>query len=168
VARIILDPVGKTPAQENAMNTDQVRFERRPTQRFALHLPISVCVAGAGRECSGFTQDLSARGVLFYTDLPLSKDDAVEITFMMPSEITLTEAMRVRCRGRVVRVAPPSGGTAHGIAVRIEGYEFLPEPESLTRSSESFVAATVAVKSAPQPKAGDSARSLHSATPVLP
>jgi PilZ domain len=140
-------------SQENVMG-DQTRFERRPTQRFTLHLPISVQYAGdTAPESSGFTQDLSARGVLLYTDLPLAEADAVEIVFMMPSEITLTEAMRVRCRGKVVRVVRPVGGTARGVAVRIEGYEFLPEPESLTNRSESFVATAVAVKSASKPKA---------------
>jgi len=150
------------------MNSEQVRFERRPTQRFALHLPVSVRLAGADRESSGYTQDLSARGVLFYTDLPLAKADAVELTFVMPSEITLAETMRVRCRGKVVRVAPPSGGMARGVAVRLEGYEFLPEPESLTHRSESFRAVTVAAQSAPQQKAGVPGRGFHSATPVLP
>jgi hypothetical protein len=76
----------------------------------------------------------------------------VEIVFMMPSEITLAEAMRVRCRGKVVRVIRPVGSTACGVAVRIEGYEFLPEPESLTNRSEYLVAATVAAKSASEPK----------------
>jgi PilZ domain len=150
------------------MNDEQVRFERRPTQRFALHLPVSVRLAGADRESSGYTQDLSARGVLFYTDLPLAKADAVELTFVMPSEITLTDTMRVRCHGKVVRVAAPSGGMARGVAVRLEGYEFLPEPESLTHRSESFRAVAVAAQSAPEQKAGPSGAGVHSATPALP
>ena len=132
------------------MNSEQVRFERRPTQRFSLNLPVSVRLAGADRETLGYTQDLSARGVLFYTDLPLSNADAVELTFVMPSEITLAETMRVRCRGKVVRVAPPSGGLARGVAVRLEGYEFLAEPESLTHRSESFRDATVVVGPVPE------------------
>jgi hypothetical protein len=132
------------------VNSEQVRFERRPTQRFSLNLPVSVRLAGADRETLGYTQDLSARGVLFYTDLPLSNADAVELTFVMPSEITLAETMRVRCRGKVVRVAPPSGGLARGVAVRLEGYEFLAEPESLTHRSESFRDATVVVGPVPE------------------
>src|SRR5579859_7745569 len=102
------------------MNADEVRFERRPMQRFSLHLPVSVRLAGSARESSGYTQDLSARGILFYTDLPLALSDAVEVTFMMPSVITLAEAMRVRCRGKIARIVPPSGGTARGVAVSIE------------------------------------------------
>lgn len=149
------------------MNADQVRFERRPTQRFALHLPISIRLAGAARESFGYTQDLSARGVLFYTDLLLAKSDAVDLTFTMPAEITLAETMRVRCRGKVVRLLPAAGGTAHGVAVRIEGYEFLPEPESLTHGSASFAATPAGVESAAEPKPGVRSSGFHSAAPVL-
>ena len=150
------------------MNSEQVRFERRPTQRFALHLPVTIRSVGADRESSGYTQDLSARGVLFYTDLALANEDAVELTFVMPSEITLAESMKVRCCGKVVRVAPPSGGMARGVAVHIERYEFLPEPQSLTHRTESSPAPTAAVESAPQQKAGASAADFPSSAPVLP
>ena len=131
------------------MNGDPVRFERRAMQRFSLHLPVSIRLIGADHESSGYTQDLSSRGALFYTDLSLAKADAVEITFIMPSEITLAETMRVRCRGRVVRVAPPSGGMAHGVAVRFETYEFLPDAEPMPRS-QSFASGRANVAAAPE------------------
>jgi len=51
----------------------------------------------------------------------------------MPSEITLGESMPVRCRGRVLRVTFPVAGsgaeTKIGVAVRLDGYEYLP-PDS--------------------------------------
>jgi hypothetical protein len=110
------------------MTTSQVQLERRSTQRFDFHLPVSVRLAGnPENEGSGFTQDLSARGALFYTDFPLSLGDAVELTLVMPSEITLAENMRVRCRGKVVRVCAPKAASKCAIAVQLEGYEFLPE-----------------------------------------
>jgi hypothetical protein len=113
------------------MTTSQVQLERRSTQRFDFHLPVSVRLSGnPEREGSGFTQDLSARGALFYTDFPLSKGDAVELTLVMPSEITLAENMRVRCRGRVVRICPPGVASKCAVAVQLEGYEFLPETKS--------------------------------------
>jgi hypothetical protein len=120
------------------MNTDPVRIERRPTQRFAFQLLVSVRLKGSDHEGYGFTQDLSARGALFYTDYPLSEGAAVELTLLMPAEITLAEAMRVRCRAKVVRVVPPAGGTACGIAVHLEGYEYLPEPGTLAKGSAAF------------------------------
>ena len=110
------------------MTTTQVQLERRSTQRFDFHLPVSVRLAGTtDREGCGFTQDLSARGALFYTDFPLALGNAVELTLVMPSEITLAENMRVRCRGKVVRVCPPAAGSKCAVAVQLEGYEFLPE-----------------------------------------
>jgi hypothetical protein len=110
------------------MTTTQVQLERRSTQRFDFHLPVSVRLSGnTGPEGCGFTQDLSARGALFYTDFQLSLGDAVELTLVMPSEITLAENMRVRCRGKVVRVCPPAAGSKCAVAVQLAGYEFLPE-----------------------------------------
>lgn len=112
------------------MSTDPLRIERRHTQRFSFQLPVSIRMAGSDCEGYGFTQDLSLRGAFLYTDFPLSEGDAVELTLKMPSEITLTEATPVRCSGRVKRIVAPAGGTAHGVAVHLEKYEFLPEAEN--------------------------------------
>jgi hypothetical protein len=116
------------------MSTDPLRIERRHTQRFSYHLPVSVRLPGKDQEGYGFTQDLGARGALFYTEFPLSEGDAVELTLQMPSEITLAEAMRVRCIGKIMRSMAPTGGTARGIAVHFERYEFLPEAEKVEGS----------------------------------
>jgi hypothetical protein len=132
------------------MSNEQVHIERRHMQRFTLHLPVSIRRVGSDQETSGYTQDLSARGVLLYTDLEVDNSDAVEVTFIMPAEITLAETMRVRCRGKVVRIAPPSGGMARGVAVRIEGYEFLSEPESLAHRSASLRPAQVPIEATPE------------------
>jgi hypothetical protein len=111
------------------MSTDQVQLERRGAQRFDFQLSVSVRLAGSECEGCGFTQNLSARGALFHTDLPLSEADAVELTLVMPSEITLAENMRVRCRGKVLRVLSSAVGTRSVVAVQLEGYEFLAEAE---------------------------------------
>ena len=110
------------------MSSDQVHLERRASQRFSFQLPVAVRLAGTEREGCGFTQDLSGRGAFFYTDFRVAEGDAVELTFMMPAEITLTESMRVRCRGRVTRVLPAQN--KFGVAVHLEGYEYLPESQS--------------------------------------
>jgi hypothetical protein len=88
----------------------------------------------------GFTQDLSSRGVFFFTDMALTEGAEVELTLKMPSEITLGENMRVRCKGRVLRIVRPSDNTwtptpsaeietKIGVAVCLNGYEYLPESE---------------------------------------
>ncbi len=116
------------------MDSEQVQLERRAAQRFDLNLPVSARVAGSERVGCGFTQNVSARGALLHTDLPMAEADAVEISLAMPSEITLAENMRVRCRGKVLRVLPSAAGTGSIGAVQFEGYEFLPEAEGGSRT----------------------------------
>ena len=117
------------------MTTPPVRIERRVGQRFAYLLPVAFRQPADGIEGVGFTQDVSSRGVFLLTDAALIAGSEIEITLNMPSEITLGESMRVRCRGRVLRVVRPASGdssglaeTKIGVAVRLEGYEYLAEP----------------------------------------
>jgi hypothetical protein len=111
------------------MSTDHIQIERRAGQRFEYHLPIAVRVPGREGEGVGFTQNLSSKGALFQTDFSLREAEAVEFTVVMPSEITLGENMRVRCRGRVLRSAQSGSGST--VAVHFAGYEFLPDEESI-------------------------------------
>ncbi len=101
--------------------------EQRATRRFPLKLPVSV-KSPIGGDAAAHTRDVSARGVCFYLDSPhLEKGASIEFTLTLPPEITMTESIRVRCRGRVVRVeaAGPDGKSA--VAAQIEKYEFLSE-----------------------------------------
>jgi len=129
--------------------TPPVRVERRVGQRFSFLIPFSVRQVATGVGGSGFTQDLSSRGVFFYTDLPLEEGAEVEITLKMPSEITLGESMPVRCLGRVLRVAPPEGGQRNGIAVRFDSYEYLPADAGEPLSQ--FMRIAVATADTPRP-----------------
>jgi hypothetical protein len=129
------------------MTTPPVQVERRVGQRFAFLLPLSFRQISTSIEGVGFTQDVSSRGVFFYTDSPLQENAEIELTLRMPSEITLGESMRVRCRGRILRIAKPTvvpaqetadaacAETKIGVAVRFEAYEYLPES---SESAASF------------------------------
>jgi hypothetical protein len=118
------------------MTTSPVRVERRVGQRFSYLLPVSLRDPNSGIESVGFTQDLSSKGVFFFTDAPLAEGAQIELTLKMPSEITLGESMPVRCRGRILRVIRPAAAlfgacsglaeTKIGVAVRLEQYEYLP------------------------------------------
>lgn len=119
------------------MNAEQVQLERRGAQRFDFHLPVTIRLADGSQEESGFTQDLSARGAFVCTDFTATEGASIELTLVMPSEITLAENMRVRCRGKVLRVVKPTTGMKHGVAVLLEGYEFLPEAD-VAQASRSF------------------------------
>ena len=124
------------------MTNPTVAIERRVGQRFSYLLPLSLRQPATSLEGVGFTQDLSSRGVFFFTNAPLTEGSEIELTLRMPSEITLGESMPVRCRGRVLRVLRPTATSAcdasvsaHaeakiGVAVRFECYEYLPESQS--------------------------------------
>jgi hypothetical protein len=134
------------------MTTPSVSVERRIGQRFAFNLPVSLRDVSTAAEGLGCTQDVSSRGAFLFTDMALSEGMEIELTLKMPSEITLGESMRIRCRGRVLRIVkaaekgwkPAStveGGcfpetksaeTKIGVAVCLSGYEYLPEQEDVS------------------------------------
>ncbi len=103
----------------------QQEKDKRATRRFALHLPVSVRYGENGQERETQTRDVSARGVCSYLDSEIQAGAGIDFTLTLPPEITLTESIRVRCRGRVLRV---EGGTTNGkmaVAAVIDEYEFL-------------------------------------------
>ncbi len=106
------------------MSTEPVRLERRVGQRFELNLPLAVQFEG--QTFGGFTQDVSSRGMFFYSEATPAVGSLVELIFTMPSEITLGESMRVRCRGHILRTSPANPSRKNGIAVRLDSYQYLP------------------------------------------
>lgn len=128
------------------IGADPNRLERRGAQRFEVHLPLVARFEGCS--VAAFTQDLSGRGIFFYTEAMLPEGGMVELTFTMPSEITLGESMPVRCRGRVLRAAMAQGGKRNGIAVQLLSYEYLPVDESLPVSQFARASAASAAASA--------------------
>lgn len=121
------------------MSTNPVQLERRVGQRFEFNLPISI--EFEGRTFSGFCQNLSTRGVFLFSEASLPEGAVVQLIFTMPSEITLAESMRVRCRGRVLRSPSSNAAQGNGLAVQLDSYQYLDTPSStssveLTRSSE--------------------------------
>ena len=104
--------------------------EKRGARRFALHVPVIVDRIGTNGHHppeSVELRDVSARGICFYVDSAIAQGSAIGFTLTLPPEITLTESIRVQCKGRVVRVenATPEGKIT--VAAAIEEYEFLPE-----------------------------------------
>jgi len=105
----------------------QQEKDKRATRRFALHLPVSVRYGDPELERDAETRDVSARGVCFYLDSAIQAGSGIDFTLTLPPEITLTESIRVRCKGRVLRV---EGGPTNGkmaVAAVIDEYEFLAE-----------------------------------------
>jgi hypothetical protein len=123
----LVAPIQQLDLKDPTMSTEPNRLERRLAQRFEVHLPVAIHFDG--RTVPGFTQDLTGRGVFFYTEAALGAGAPVELTFTMPSEITLSENMPVRCAGRVVRAAHSQAGQQNGIAVQIDAHEYLPSDQ---------------------------------------
>jgi hypothetical protein len=138
------------------MTTPPIGVERRIGQRFPFNLPVSFRDIRTAAQGLGFTQDLSSRGAFFFTDVPLAEGADIEVTLKMPREITLGESMRVRCRGRVLRVVNAgdrqredgfgenrieftrsrSAETKLGVAVCLSGYDYLADDDA---SSAEFL-----------------------------
>lgn len=113
---------------ESMTNDQSSRIERRAGQRFNHQASVTLRSLD-GATGAGFTLDLSSRGALLLTDFPLIENQIVEMTLMMPSEITLTENMSVRCRARVLRLDRDRDSSKSAVAVKIEHYEYLPNRE---------------------------------------
>ena len=98
--------------------------ERRAMRRFDMRLPAIVRLEGAP-EVHTETQNVSARGVFLYLDRAVEAGAKLEVTLTCPPHITLTDAVRVRFRSRVIRVEHPLPTARIGVAAMIEDYEFL-------------------------------------------
>jgi hypothetical protein len=99
--------------------------EKRAARRFPLRVPVTVDHDNAVHAAQ--IRDVSARGISFYLDSTVTQGSPIGFTLTLPPEITLTESIRVQCKGRVVRVEDGTGNGKLAVAAVIEEYEFLPE-----------------------------------------
>jgi hypothetical protein len=106
----------------------ETQQEKRSARRFALRIPVSVA-RGEKMEQSEPAQlrDVSARGICLYLDSPIEEGSPIGFTLTLPPEITLTESIRVQCKGRVVRIDDAANNGKLAVAAVIEEYEFIPE-----------------------------------------
>jgi hypothetical protein len=93
-------------------------------RRFDMRLPATVRLESAD-DLRTETQNVSARGVFFYLDRPISTGTKLEVTLTFPPHITLTDTVRVRFKASVIRVDNPLPSSRRGVAALIEDYEFL-------------------------------------------
>jgi len=89
-----------------------------------MKLPAQVRVSGIPVPFETETENLSARGIFFYIDRWMKEGSKVEITMDFPSQLTLSDPVRVRFLARVVRVQGQTG-MRMGVGAAIEEYEFL-------------------------------------------
>ncbi len=100
-------------------------------RRFPLQLPVSMQVSrDVPATVRGETRDISARGVLIFTDVEIGVGARLEFDLILPWEVTLTTNLRVRCTGQVVRVQGSAALGKVGLGVAIDNYEFLSEGQA--------------------------------------
>jgi hypothetical protein len=99
--------------------------EKRGARRFPLRVPVTVDHENATQPAQ--LRDVSARGISFYLASAVTQGSPIGFTLTLPPEITLTESIRVQCKGRVVRVDNAQDDGKLAVAAVIEEYEFLPE-----------------------------------------
>ncbi len=102
------------------------QHEKRAARRFALRIPVTVDHNGSKAQAAEI-RDVSARGICFYLGSEVAQGSPIGFTMTLPPEITLTESIRVQCKGRVVRVEDGGQEGKMAVAAVIEEYEFLPE-----------------------------------------
>ena len=105
----------------------EAQQEKRAARRFALRIPVSVARDDSKFSESAQIRDVSARGISLYLDSPIAHGSPIGFTLTLPPEITLTESIRVQCKGRVVRIEDGAADGKMAVAAVIEEYEFLPE-----------------------------------------
>lgn len=104
----------------------EAHSDKRSNRRFALDLPVLVKFLDNGTyEVTGRTRDVSSRGVFFYLNSGIVEGATIDFVMTLPSEITLTDPIRVQCSGKVVRVDRKTD--KHGVAVAIDKYDFVKE-----------------------------------------
>ncbi len=105
----------------------EAQQEKRAARRFALRVPVTVSRDNSAQGEPAQIRDVSARGISFYLDATVEKGSPIGFVLTLPPEITLTESIRVQCKGHVVRVEDNMPGGKMAVAAVIEEYEFLPE-----------------------------------------
>ncbi len=104
--------------------------EKRAIRRFPLQLPVTVNTTSGGQvEAMAESRDVSSHGICFYCDRALERNSAIEFTVTLPTEVTMTEPISVRCSGTVVRVENNEGGSKFAVAAAINSYEFVAKDE---------------------------------------
>ena len=108
---------------------DASSTEKRAIRRFALQLPVRITgQSGESVQATAESRDVSSHGICFFCDSEMEPDSPIEFTLTLPSEITMSEPLAVRCNGRVVRVERQQS-RKFAVAAAISSYEFLTDHE---------------------------------------
>jgi hypothetical protein len=109
--------------------TDVEVQDKRSIRRFALQLPVTITAkSGEQLQATAESRDVSSHGICFYCNAEMERDSMIEFTVTLPTEVTMTEPISVRCSGTVVRVEEQVDGKS-AVAAAIDSYEFVAKDE---------------------------------------
>jgi hypothetical protein len=97
--------------------------DQRKTKRFELKLPLELLLSGSASFEPCETQNVSSGGVLFLSPLQLEVGDLIEYRITLPGGAS--SPVKLRCRGKVVRLQPGNNGADAHVAATLERYEFV-------------------------------------------
>ena len=128
VPKTPLPPPGQQTAEQKTQTPAQQQpGPPQPRSEGGAPAPAGTGVQPGAPQVAAQTRDVSARGICFYLEAPLSVGSEIDFTLTLPPEITLTESIRVRCKGKVVRVDGALADSKVPVAAVIDEYEFLAE-----------------------------------------
>jgi hypothetical protein len=103
-----------------------IAAERRKYRRYDLSLEVQVKPRKQTAATRTFTRDISARGVYFDFSEKMEPGSELEFELNLPPELAAGKSVRIRCRGKIVRVEnTASNGAGTRVAATIENYEFV-------------------------------------------
>jgi PilZ domain len=105
--------------------------DRRQRRRFDLEAKVQFNwkdPTGVNRLASGLTRDISSGGVFVYSNSLPEQDAVVQMKLALPSSTLAERGMRMRMKGRVLRLQPATPATGLG------GFAATCRPLSLRRS----------------------------------
>lgn len=129
-------PLTKLPSKPSAKRSPHPKGERKkswtPRERRLRHqVPVQFRERGSGEWIDGASENISRSGLLLCSSTPLEIGSELELTLVMPAELTGDKSAQVICEGTLVRVeAVPSPRrakqTEFRIACTITDYKFVP------------------------------------------
>lgn len=109
--------------------------EKRKAARFAVHVPVHVCVLkdGLPQFHSGQLQDISRTGILFHSEISFEPGTSLDLTFCLPAVKDCPTCTLVRASSKALRIwqVPDELTPLFAVAVVIDHIDFL-RPESPT------------------------------------
>jgi hypothetical protein len=100
--------------------------DRREARRFTMDLPLSILPwERTGNELPVHMRDVSYRGLYFFVGEPFEAGREIDFVITLPKDLLKSSDVKIRCRGKVIRVDPGDNGRL-GVAAKIERYEFVP------------------------------------------